>query len=801
MNKILHLVEGEGSLGKFINLSSVIAPSVVMGRGGELLTSFRVSGIPFETVDDQEVDIAVDQLNTLYRSIASSEIAVQIHRLRRPLVDELSASSEPGFARNLSMAYNTKIGHESLMATELYVTLIMKKRSFSPKGTKRTIEEIRVDLHERLEDFENIAGQFERSLSKFKPQRLGETVKNGVEFSEQLSLYNFILSGEWQPVRIPNKPLSAALVPSQIFIGADTLEIQNVNKKHFVQCLELKDFTQTSCAGILNRLLYPDITALRPYVFVETQTFAFLNKHEGLNVLKMQKKHLKAAEDAAIGQIEAMDAAMSGLADGQFSIGEYSYTIAVYADSVEQVKKNTEDAAKKLQDEGFLPFVSTTALAAAFFSQLPCAFAYRPRLAKITSENFAHLAPLHNFYAGKRNGNPWGEALALLKTPSDQPFYFNFHFSNFDENELATDRLGNTVVIGTSGSGKTVLLNFLLAMAQKYRTPNYELTTVYFDKDHGAEIAVRAMGGGYLKVENGIPTGFNPFQLDNTPANIQFLNTFVTTILKQDGQIISTSEDLALKAAIKSVMEMPRELRRLALVPQFLTEGLTKEERQNSLSKRLSRWIGNGDLAWVFDNPEDTLDFFKYPNFGIDGTDFLDNKEVRTPIALYLIHRMEQVIDGRRFIYVMDEFWKWILDDAFRDFAFNKLKVIRKQNGVGVFATQSPSDVINSPIAKAVIEQTATQIFLPNPRADRAEYVEGFKVTEAEFEIIRKLPEGSRTMLIKQDGRSAICRLDLGWIPPALKILSGSTRNIEYMHHLIEKNGEQPECWLKEFLA
>lgn len=801
MNKILHLVEGEGSLGKFINLSSVIAPSVVMGRGGELLTSFRVSGIPFETVDDQEVDIAVDQLNTLYRSIASSEIAVQIHRLRRPLVDELSASSEPGFARNLSMAYNTKIGHESLMATELYVTLIMKKRSFSPKGTKRTIEEIRVDLHERLEDFENIAGQFERSLSKFKPQRLGETVKNGVEFSEQLSLYNFILSGEWQPVRIPNKPLSAALVPSQIFIGADTLEIQNVNKKHFVQCLELKDFTQTSCAGILNRLLYPDITALRPYVFVETQTFAFLNKHEGLNVLKMQKKHLKAAEDAAIGQIEAMDAAMSGLADGQFSIGEYSYTIAVYADSVEQVKKNTEDAAKKLQDEGFLPFVSTTALAAAFFSQLPCAFAYRPRLAKITSENFAHLAPLHNFYAGKRNGNPWGEALALLKTPSDQPFYFNFHFSNFDENELATDRLGNTVVIGTSGSGKTVLLNFLLAMAQKYRTPNYELTTVYFDKDHGAEIAVRAMGGGYLKVENGIPTGFNPFQLDNTPANIQFLNTFVTTILKQDGQIISTSEDLALKAAIKSVMEMPRQMRRLALVPQFLTEGLTKEERQNSLSKRLSRWIGNGDLAWVFDNPEDTLDFFKYPNFGIDGTDFLDNKEVRTPIALYLLHRMEHVIDGRRFIFVMDEFWKWLLDDAFRDFAFNKLKVIRKQNGVGVFATQSPSDVINSPIAKAVIEQTATQIFLPNPRADRVEYVDGFKVTEAEFEIIRKLPEGSRTMLIKQDGRSAICRLDLGWIPPALKILSGSTRNIEYMHHLIEKNGEQPECWLKEFLA
>ena len=801
LNKICQLIEGEGSLGKFINLSSVIAPSIVMGRGGELLTSFRVAGIPFETVDDQDVDVAVDQLNTLYRSISRSEIAIQVHRLRRPLVDELSASTEPGFARNLSMAYNTKIGHESLMATELYITLIMKKRSFTPKGTKRSIEEIKVDLHDQIDEFEKISGQFERSLAKFKPQRLGEFTKNDVEFSEQLSLYNFILSGEWQPVRIPNKPLHAALVPSQIFIGADTLEVQNVNKKHFVQCLELKDYTQTSFAGILNGLLYPDLTALKPYVFVETQTFAFLNKQEGLKTLKMQQKHLLAAEDAAEGQIAAINIAMDGLADGQFAIGEYSYTIAVYADSVELVKKNTADAAKKLQDEGFLPFVSTTALAAAFFSQLPCAFAYRPRISKITSENFAHLAPLHNFYAGKRNGNPWGEALALLKTPSDQPFYFNFHISDFNKNEFDSKRLGNTVVIGTSGSGKTVLLNFLLAMAQKYRTPNYDMTTVYFDKDCGAEIAVRAMGGGYLKVENGIPTGFNPFQLENTPENIQFLNTFVKEILKQDGQIISTSEDLALTAAIKSVMEMPRQMRRMALVPQFLTEGLTKEERQNSLSKRLSRWIGNGDLAWVFDNPEDTLDFSKYSNFGIDGTDFLDNKEVRTPIALYLLHRMEQVIDGRRFIFVMDEFWKWLLDDAFRDFAFNKLKVIRKQNGLGVFATQSPSDVINSPIAKAVIEQSATQIFLPNPRADRTDYVDGFKVTDAEFEIIRRLPEGSRTMLIKQDNQSAICRLDLGWLPPALKILSGSTENIELMHHLIEKNGEQPECWLKEFLA
>ena len=148
----------------------------------------------------------------------------------------------------------------------------------------------------------------------------------------------------------------------------------------------------------------------------------------------------------------------------------------------------------------------------------------------------------------------------------------------------------------------------------------------------------------------------------------------------------------------------------------------------------------------------------------------------------------------------MDEFWKWLLDEAFSDFAFNKLKTIRKQNGFGVFATQSPSDVIESPIAKAVIEQSATQIFLPNPRADKKDYVEGFKVTPNEFEIIRGLAEDSRMMLIKQGHSSVICRLDLGQFRDELKVLSGSTDNILRVEELISQYGSDPDHWLPVFL-
>lgn len=792
------LMRGEGSHESYIPFSSVIAPGVVMCRSGELIATFQAKGIAFETVDDASIEQAINNLNILYRTISRSDYAVQIHRLRRPMSDELTPCLEPGFARDLSMKYNVKIGHERLMATELYLTLIHKHRSLLKR--KRTAQEIKDELYERLDEFDKIANQFARSLSRFDVRRLGEFTRKGVRFSEQLAFYNFLLTGSMQPVRIPFCPLYKALGPAQVFVGADVLEIQTAGSKTFMQCVELKDFTQATYSGILDGLLYPDLGSLSPYVFIETQTFAFLSRIEGQKFLQVQQKQLLSAEDAGVTQIQAMSEAIDGVVNGDFSMGEYSFTLTVFGPNPAQVKKNAQDAIKKLQDEGFLPFVSTMALASAYYSQLPCAFEFRPRVARITSLNFSHLAPLHNFGSGKRDGNPWGEALALLKTPSEQPYYFNFHTSPAGENSYDKKTLANTTVIGTSGSGKTVLLNFLLSMAQKYRNSGDKMTVIFFDKDRGAEIAIRALRGGYLSVQNGLPTGFNPFQLEATEENVQFLITFMKLIIKMDGFPIRVYEELALTDAVRAVMAMPKKLRRMGLVPQYLPEGTTREERENSLAKRLHRWIDDGDLAWVFDNPVDELDFDVYPNFGIDGTEFLDNAQVRTPLAFYLLYRMEQVIDGRRFIFVMDEFWKWLLDEAFSDFAFNKLKTIRKQNGFGVFATQSPSDVIESPIAKAVIEQSATQIFLPNPRADAKDYIEGFKVTPAEFEIIRGLAEDSRMMLIKQGHSSVICRLDLGPFKQELKVLSGSTDNILLVEELRARYGDNPDKWLPHFL-
>ena len=139
------------------------------------------------------------------------------------------------------------------------------------------------------------------------------------------------------------------------------------------------------------------------------------------------------------------------------------------------------------------------------------------------------------------------------------------------------------------------------------------------------------------------------------------------------------------------------------------------------------------------------------------------------------------------------------MDDMFSDFALNKQKTIRKQSGLGIFVTQSPSDVLTHRIGKTMVEQSVTQIYLPNPKADHDDYVNGFKITEAEYEIIRNLGESSRMFLVKQGHRSAVVKFDLTGMNDILNVISGTTDNVELLDDIRAEVGDDPAAWVPVF--
>ena len=793
--KYVSVANREVALADTIPYSTHVTDDVIKTREGDYLRIWKLAGIAFEAADPADILVRHDGFNQLVRALPGGHVALWSHRLRRRVSDHFATPYRNRFCQELATRYYASFDGYRMMANELYLTLVYRPnrtkigRVFS-RAARRTRDDIGRDQQDALKVMDELAAQVESSLQPYDPVALGvyrkpsPYSKRSRRYSSALELLGYLVNGVWESEPVPAGLIREALPTSRLFVGVEKVEIRMPAATRHAALLDLKDYPEETEPGMLNGLLYGD------FEYIETQSFTILDKPSAKEALERQRNQLIAGEDVAVSQVDAMDQALNDLINGDFVLGEYHYSLAVLADTPEDVSKHVAKARAQLADAGFQTALIDLVADAAWFAQLPGNWRYRSREVKLTSRNFCGLSSLHNFATGKRDGNPWGEAITIVKTPSGQPLYLNFHVTPDKHDSLDEKALANTQIIGQAGAGKTVLELFLLAMAMKFG-----LTAVLYDKDRGTEIAIRAMGGIYTVFRRGEPTGLNPFRMTPTESVLDFWERLVRKLVDA-GSLLSAKDELDLSRAVREVARMDRPLRRLSMVRQLLPN-----VGENSLHARLAKWCAGGRLGWVLDNPTDRMDLTRANLFGFDDTELLDDAEVSTPVTMYLLHLTENLIDGRRFIYVMTEFWKRLGDPVFTDFANNKQKTIRKQGGLGIFDTQSPSDLLRSDIARALIEQSATFFFLPNPRADYDDYVHGFKLTEAEFNIVRNLGENSRMFLVKQGHRSAIGKLDLAGLGDVLDVLSGTTDNVELLDTIRAKLGDDPDVWLPVFHA
>ena len=781
--------QAENPLTRFVPFSSLVSPHDVITRGGDYLRVWRLDGVPFECADEHTIAERHEAKCSLLRNLAGGQFAIWEHRLHRAIDDELSVPRDPGFARDMAQAYGGLLRDQRMMSNELYLTLIYRPTTSSfgraMQSTRRTREDIAKAQADAMRVMDEKSALIERVLRGFDPALLGTITRNGREYSEVAEFLGYLVNGHWRPIPMHPGPLYRTLPTARLSFGADKLEIRNGDARRYGAFVDIHEYADAVEPGVLNALLYERSE------FIETQSFSILPRREAMRALELQRDQLIASDDVVESQVADMDVAMNELGDGQFCMGEYHYSLVVFGDDVADAGRRAAQAVGAVGEACSLQMRPVDLVAdAAWFAQMPGNWQWRPREAKLSSRAFAALASGHNFARGKRDGNPWGEALVLLRTPSGQPFYLNLHKSPEGEDSEDKKHPGNTLIIGSTGVGKTTLVMLLLALTRKW---NPAPRLVLFDLDRGSEIALRALGGRYFTLEAGKPTGCNPLQREPTPARIQFWEQLLRTCIQTPTLPLLPSDDRAIADAVRSVASMPKHLRRFSTVRQNLPKA-----GENSLYERLGRWCQGGALGWVFDEADDRLtDLMQASAIGFDTTEFLDLPEVRTPIMLYLLDVMGELVNGERLIYVISEFWKALDNEIFSDFAKQKQKTIRKQNGLGIFDTQSPSDVLCHSIGRTMVEQSVTKIFLANPEALREEYVEGFGLSEAEYDIVKSLgARGGRTFMVKQGRSSAICELDLTGLEDFVTVLSATTDNVALLDSIRERVGDDPQVWL-----
>jgi type IV secretion system protein VirB4 len=781
--------------------------TIKLRANGDLCATWRLHGIPFETASPAQIGDAKRQLVNFLHSIRGTDqsepTALWVHRVRRKYLDVLKARFPSEFARSLDERYNALLAQHEMLRNELYFTLVLRPTLPATGAVRklraRSIDEMSEferDTHER---FAVLCSQVSASLQKYGVERLGCSERkalNGesIVTSHMLSFYKFLLTGVYEDVDLQESIISDYLCDARIFAGDRNgiVQVNHASQRKFMGYLDLLDYPAMTEPGMNNCLFYGD------YEFVETQSFSFKSKRESLDAVKLQKNRLISGGEGSTEQIAEMETAMEDTRNGRVYFGEYHYTLAVHGASVEQTQQFMSSARTSLQEDANYKIATVDVIPeCAHFAQLPGNWKWRPRVASITTRNFASMAPMHNFDLGKRDGNPWGQAIAILATPSRQPFYFNLHETIYGKDRTGERDIGNVFICGRGGTGKSALLSLLITQATKV----HGLRVLYLDKDRGGELAVRANGGAYRQLLRGQPTGFNPFQWEPTEATMKYVERLVMQCARRDPdeQLKVDVENGIIQATRRVFMQPDRATRRISAILQHVGEN-------SEIGERLAKWCRTanriGTNAWVFDNAVDTTDFSRHRIFGFDYTEFLGDAEIGPVVTSYIFEAANTLINGQPFIYVMEEFAKMVTakSQVMLEFARDKATTIRKLFGLGIFVTQSPSQVNEHAIGATLREQCVTQIYLPNPGADFTDYVEKFKLTEAEFDIIKNLAMDSRQFLVKQGDRSTLCQLNLYGMLDELEILTANPDTVALCEQVRQElRSDDPDVWLPEF--
>jgi type IV secretion system protein VirB4 len=791
-----------------IPCSAHVAPNVVRTTFGDYLQVLRLGGVSFDTADTDRINTSHELLNVLWRNLASPNVALWTHVVRRRERAINIPEGVRGFADSLGAKYARRLAGETLMVNELFVAIVYRPAAGMATGpVSRLLSSVqksssRLELTAALDTCEKLIQVLRASLARFEPETLGSYQLGGLWCSSLLEYLGLLVNGEWRCVPLPRCAVNEVLTTTRLVFGTEAIEYRTPSETRVGAILGIKEYPTPTVAGMYDRLLSA------PFPLVLTQSFAFLAKQTSQGLLQRQFHRMMNAGDFAVSQAEELKDALDALTSNDFVMGDHHFSLQVLCDVPQDDSNDSSPRLKELNDHvalaralladtGMTVAREDLALEAAFWAQLPGNFPMRPRKAPISSRNFCAMAPFHNFPTGRAEGNHWGAALALLMTAARSPYYFSLHASDpADRDGTGPKDTGHTFICGPTGSGKTVLIGFLVAMLDRQG-----VTQVIFDKDRGLEILVRALGGEYLPLANGIPTGFNPLQLPLTAAHIEFLKVWLKALVRPgEGRPLTAKEEADLDQALHGTLALERPARRLSRLVEFLDP--TDPE---GVHARLVRWceVSQGDYAWVFDNPEDSVipRMNAHPVVGFDVTDFLEHEVARAPVTLYLFHLVRQLLDGRRLVCWMDEFWRLLADPVFESFAREAPKTWRKLNGVLCVATQSASDVLQSPISRTLIEQTPTKVFFPNANAGEAECA-GLGLTEREFELIKEQIEpGSRRFLLKQGAHSVVCQLDLAGFTAELAVISGRLSEVRRMEQIVAVHGFDPQHWLPVFMA
>jgi type IV secretion system protein VirB4 len=782
------LLRKEANASRHINILGHYNNNTLIDKSGKLIQIIQLAGINGLTQSEADLDAYKNRRNSLLKSF-SSEYAVYFWTLRRQTTEYPGGEFKSGFAQQLNGKYRERIKRNSLFQNMLYLAIVTKPAAgvinqgfnwLNKLSHQLDKEAQQQQLAKTYHDLEATTQKVLQVLSDYRPQLLTVYQKDVIYFSEPLAFIDQLINYDRHTVPLIEQDASTHLPRKRLFFNhrSGTIECRTGDQnKQFAAAMSIKLYPAITYQGLLDSL-----NSLR-MEYTLTQSFRFYDRHLAKTRLRDQQHDMQQTKEESNRQTEQIDDAFEDAASGDAGYGQHHFSLVCYADTNEQLNRQVGELIALFSDRDIVCIREDVGCECTFWAQLPGNFAYIVRAVDISTKNMAAFASLHNDPLGQIQGNFWGDAVTVLETLSGSPYYFNFHAKD----------VGNFIIVGATGSGKTVLVGFLIAQSMKFGGKR-----VIFDKDRGLEILVRALGGVYEVLKPGKATDFNPCQLEDTSENRTFLLCLFKQLLESNNKPLEEQEIKIIEDAIAGMYRLnPTERQFCHIAPFF---GANKV---GSLRARFECWHSHREHAWVFDNVSDCFEEQQYHAdvIGLDLSHLLKDEVCKTPTLMYLLHRFSQQLEGQRGMIFLDEGWLALQDNYFKNIINDLSRTPRKKNNFFGLATQAAQDTSVSVIQAPINEAAACKIFFPNPMADRKAYIEGFGLTEREFELIKTLPDDSHYFLLNygRGKESVVLRANLHGLEDDCAIISGRQETVSLLDTLRAEVGDDPKIWLPIF--
>jgi type IV secretion/conjugal transfer VirB4 family ATPase len=525
-----------------------------------------------------------------------------------------------------------------------------------------------------------------------------------------LTYLHSTVSTRRQRVRVPEIPmyLDVVLADEPLIGGLEPM----LGQSH-LRVLTLVGFPTVTTPGILdelNRLAFAYRWSTRAIMLDKTDATKLLTKIRRQWFAKRKSvaailKEVMTNEATSLLDTDAnnkaldADAALQELGSDAIGQAFFTATLTVWDDDPRVADDKLRMLEKVIQGRDFTCMAESVNAVEAWLGSLPGHVYANVRQPPVSTLNLAHMIPLSAVWAGPaRNEHLGAPALFFAKTEGATPFRFSLHVGD----------VGHTLVVGPTGAGKSVLLALMALQFRRY--PRSQVFT--FDFGGSIRAAALAMGGdwhdlgGALSDDATEPVALQPLVGIGDAAERAWAAEWIANILARETIVITPEAKDHLWSALTSLASAPPAERTLT--------GLSVLLQSQALKRALQPYCLSGPYGRLLDAEAERLGEADVQAFETEG---LIGTSAAPAVLAYLFHRIEDRLDGRPTLLIVDEGWLALDDEGFAGQLREWLKTLRKKNASVIFATQSLSDIDGSAIAPAIIESCPTRIFLANERA------------------------------------------------------------------------------------